>query len=336
MAPHLVHQFLLKLATLGVDLREAGADDHQGAHSAGGAVVHHAQHRIPRHGHDRQVHRLGQVANGRIRPEAADDGGLGVDGVDGPLKAVQDQGFQDAVADACRIAGGADHGHGFRLEEGPQRGRRRHPVAHLQPGHAGFIGDDGKVHLDFAAFLPFLDGEPRLLEDVAHRPVVGVRDGPEPGEAVPYRQQRQPLQQQGAQPLAVQGVVDRESDLGGGFVLGQVRAGGDDAGGAVVGPGDQQGQRGARIGSVAQGLDQLGARGRHGEEAAAPRFGRQPLEECPQGVTIFRPGQVDLSRRAIAQDQPPALRCVLVGLGQIARAYRRFHWRPSSKRRAGT
>jgi hypothetical protein len=68
------------------------------------------------------------------------------------------------------------------------------------------------------------DLEARLAEDVEHRRILRERQRFEAADAVRRSQHRQPLQQHGAETLALKLVVDRECDLGARRIALEVRA----------------------------------------------------------------------------------------------------------------
>jgi hypothetical protein len=214
------------------------------------------------------------------------------------------------MADARRFAGGADHRHLLRTEERAERSHGRDPVPRLQAGQGGFRGHDRQVHLDLAALGPFLEREARLLEDLVHRLVVGVGDRPEVREAVPHGQQRQPLQEERAQALALEGVVHSQCDLGGPLALGLVTPRGDDARFAALRAGDDQTHPRLRIGAPAQGGNLFRTRRRGGEESPPPRPRGKTAEEIQQRVQrvpILRPGDANLGGCAVTQREKVAV-----------------------------
>src|SRR5262249_37600528 len=121
---------------------------------------------------------------------------------------------------------------------------------------------------------------------------------------------------------------DGEGNLGRPLTVRQVRAGGDDARLVGVGAGDNEGEAGARVGAVAQGRDQLRARGRHGEESPPPRLGREAFEEGGEGVAVFRPGRAHVGGAPVAQDEPAGFGRVLVRGRNKAGADGGLHWVP--------
>ena len=201
-----------------------------------------------------------------MRWNTADHGGFRVDRVNRPLKAIQDQRFQNSITDARWIPRSSNHCNRLGLKEGPQRGCCRYAIAHLQTGHTRLARHDGKVHVDFMTFELFLDGKAGFLENVAHRLIGSVRDGPEMGEAIVHSQQGQSLQQQSSQSLTVQGVINGKGHLSRLILFCQVRTGRHDAGFALLAARDHQRQRRFWIGIVAQGSQQFGMWACCGEE----------------------------------------------------------------------
>ena len=78
--------------------------------------------------------------------------------MDGAAKTVHGEGFDDPVADALRIAGRSDHGHGTRIEERSERGGRGDPLAQLQARRRALGRMQRELDLHVAAFIAFLDG----------------------------------------------------------------------------------------------------------------------------------------------------------------------------------
>jgi len=138
------------------------------------------------------------------------------------LKAAADECLEDAIADARRVARRADDGHRPRAKEGSQGRRGGDPVARFESGDGRLARHDRQVHLDLTPAQLLREGESRLAKDVAHGPIIGVGNGPEPGKAVPHRQHRKPFQKERAEAFAVERLVYGECDFGRPFVLREV------------------------------------------------------------------------------------------------------------------
>ena len=105
---------------------------------------------------------------------------------------------------------------GSRLEEGMERGRGEDTVAHLRVADAVLARGDGEVDLDALVLDLRVQRKARLAECLEHQLVLEASQGPEAHEAVPRRQEGQPLEEEAPQPLALKLVIDGEGDFGGG------------------------------------------------------------------------------------------------------------------------
>lgn len=121
VASGLLHDAPLELPPVLAGFAKTRGNHHQRLDAPSGALIDHAEHRIPRHHEDRQIHRLGQLANAGVGLDRAHRRGVRVDGIHRPLEMAQEQRLKEAVADGRGLARGADDRHALRLKERPQR-----------------------------------------------------------------------------------------------------------------------------------------------------------------------------------------------------------------------
>ena len=221
------------------------------------------------------------------------------------------------------VARGADHRHRRRPEERAQRGRGGQPVQQLRAGDArlGGLNCEGELHITM--FERLLHLKAGAMEDLQHGPIVPMGHRPKMRDPMADREQRQALQQQGSQALAVEGVVDRQGDLGHMvlLLLGEVGARGDDAWRPPGGAEDDEGELLARVGGVTQGIDPFAARDRRRKEPPLSRFWRQLLEKGAQGLAVIGLRHADQRGGAVAQDEASGLHRVLVRRGYKQRTH---------------
>jgi len=207
-------ELLLQGVPLLVGLGETRRDDHERPHPCDGTVVHDRQNGVPRDCHDGQIGpRRDRTCRGigRQRPDVRR---VRVHRVDRTEKASGNERVENAGAETGGVAGGADECNGPWLEEGVERGRGEDAVPHFRAADAVLAGGDGEVDLDALILDLRVERKARLAERLEHRLVLDSGQGPEAEEAVPGRQQGQPLEE-APQTLPLEPVVDREGDLGG-------------------------------------------------------------------------------------------------------------------------
>jgi len=118
------------------------------------------------------------------------------------------------------------------------------------------------------------------------------------------RQHRQPFQQYGAEPLAMEQIIDRERDLGARRIALEVRPGGNRPQLAVDLAQREQRRRLRRVRRFAERIEKGARRLGQAEKPAVQRFEREAMEELPQLVAIGRTGEAELHDRSIAQHRP--------------------------------
>jgi hypothetical protein len=84
---------------------------------------------------------------------------------------------------------------------------------------------------------------------------------------------------------------------------GKVRADADDLCLVVTAAADDQRERLARIGVVAEAPDEVFRGARRPEKAQAPGIRRELVEEAPHGVAVGRDGRTNAGRRAVAEHE---------------------------------
>ena len=108
----------LKRRPLGIDLREAGAEDHRAPHPARRAILDRLDGQRRRQGDHRQVGNQRRLGNRRIGRQPLHLGRFRIDRQDRPGKAVPPEEIHRPAADPPGIARGADHGNRTRGENG--------------------------------------------------------------------------------------------------------------------------------------------------------------------------------------------------------------------------
>ena len=252
VAPHFFDQLLLQLPPFTSNFGESRRDHDERLHSPFSTLVDDVKHPLAGNRDDGQVDCLRQLAHRRIGPHRADHGGHGIDGVDRSLEAVNDEGLEDPVAYARKIARRPNDRDRARLKNRAQGGGGKNPIAHFGAVHAGLRRHDREIDLHVAAIEALLDLEPGMTQDLDHPPVLRHRERPEMGDAVTHGQQGQPLQEQRAQSFSLKGILHHYADLGGLRVPRKIGAGGDDGRPSLQGPANDERELGAGIGAVAQ------------------------------------------------------------------------------------
>ena len=110
-------QFPFPLQPLAPGLAETGADDDDGRNPFLAALLQHGRHEAIGDDDHRQVHRVGDVQHGGVGWQAQDLAGPGVDRVEVALVAAFFKISQHRVAQFLRVAGSADDGDRFGMEE---------------------------------------------------------------------------------------------------------------------------------------------------------------------------------------------------------------------------
>jgi len=175
------------------------------------------------HGDHRQVHGAGNALQAGVgqqgphRPPLLADGL--VDGEDRSLEAAENEVFHHPVADALRVAAGPHHGHPLGEEEGVEAGDGGDLLPPLKALRRFLRQDDLKLHLHLAPLPVGLDLEAAFHEDVQHGPVFRQGKGLEAPHAPLGGDEGEPFQKQGAQALALVGVVHQKGHLGGVLAL---------------------------------------------------------------------------------------------------------------------
>src|SRR5262249_40321745 len=195
-------------------LGESGGDHHDAPYAGGGAVADGLFHHRCRNGNHGEVDGSPDGADARETWQALDVRGLRVDGIDGAGKAVLPEVRHQRRTDRSRAARGADDGHGTRAEQGADALRRRGAFA-LQAHFEKLLGLGGAdAEVDDTGFTAAPDHEAALRKDLEHAIVLAEHVRLELGDAGSVGDQRQMLQQHGADAAALMRVRDREGDLG--------------------------------------------------------------------------------------------------------------------------
>lgn len=106
-----------ELAAFAAGFLKARGNDDESLDASGSAFVNGGKHKFRVDNDDRQIHAVGEFADGRISAKSFDLAALGVDRVDVSLEAVFEQALQKIVADRVRTSGGADDGDCTRLQD---------------------------------------------------------------------------------------------------------------------------------------------------------------------------------------------------------------------------
>ena len=198
---------------------EAGADHDDRRDMFGDGVAHHVEDRRRRHDDDRQIDRVWNVRQPRIRWQALHAIG-GRDGSErsGPRKPVARRLLRTAApTPPSRPAPttATDSGSKERTKRRPGGVTRARRVLLLEGG--GLV--EREDHDDDALLRFVLDGEPGVEEHPQHAVVARQHRGPNRGDAMCARVFGQRFEEARADPAALHGVVDEERRLGARRVL---------------------------------------------------------------------------------------------------------------------
>jgi hypothetical protein len=270
-----VEHGLLALAALGlVAVREARRDHEQRAHAAARRLVDDAQHLGGRHRHDRELRRLGQVAQRARRAGRRHHAAAGVHRDRDAGEAAAHDVAIDGAADAVPAVRGADDGDRGGGEQRAQRGhggdvRAVGPALLVALGRAQV---EREVDLAVVGLAPGV--EARAREDPEHRAVSGHHGGVEAGDRARRRDLGELLEQSRGQAAAVHLVGHREGDLGGRRLVEAVVAGDGDNPPVEV---RQQCHPGVAVGVGVVARHDVGAS--EAVEAQVAALGRERVEE---------------------------------------------------------
>ena len=167
-----------------------------------------------RHRHDRQVDGPRDVFHRRVRRDRRDDVGLGVDGVDGAVKARGDQVLQHSVADGPGLSGGADDPDRPGSKERLQRSLGGDAISGLRHRDASLRRLDVQGDLDDPFLQLAVNVVAAVLKDAEHLLVFGQHLGDQAAKARNVGRKCQTLQQDGADTLALVGVFDQKGYFG--------------------------------------------------------------------------------------------------------------------------
>ncbi len=287
----------LGVLAAGTGLGEAGGDDHDAEHLLLRALFDHARNEVGRHDDQRDVDRVGNVEDARVRAHARDRHGGRVDRIHRSLEVVREQVAEQLVADRARVTARADDRDRTRRQDARRRRGFRALLACLDRRDRIVGRLDRETHAD-GAFLEFaVRFPPRVGEHVEHPRVVRQRVRAERRDPVRPRNDREVLEQQRPEAAALLVVLHAERDLGL-VVTGAVVAGdGDDI---VAELGDQ--------GHVRVVVDrgeplEVGRRrrGHRREEPQVQRFVAEPFVEPEEATLVVRTDRADAHRAAVRQ-----------------------------------
>ena len=209
-----LEQLLLEGTSDFIPFCKAGGNDDERFDSTLRAFIDDPQHGVARHGNDCQIDRFRKLRDRCIRADGSDDRCLGIDRIDGSLKAIQNERLQNSVTNAGRLPRCADHSNSGWLEEPAKRGSRKNPIPHFRAVDAGLGWQHGEINLEIATVEPFGQRKTGMAEDFNHAAIVQLSDCPESSEAGPGCEQRKSFQQVRADTLALKPILDRKCHLG--------------------------------------------------------------------------------------------------------------------------
>ncbi len=300
VGPREPDQVALPLPALLAGLGEARGDHDQPVHALGGAVEHDVVDRLGRHGHDRDVHVVGDRRDRRVRRHAGHRGCRRVHDVDPAGVVARHQVAHQRLADRVLAPAGADDRHRARVEE-PLDRRRLGPVL-AAPHHAdrGVGRVDRELQHQHAVLVTADDVVTGVAERLDHPLVVREHLGGEPLDAALATGLGQMLQEQlGDAPTLVL-VLDQEGDLGLRLVGLGVRVVAPDR----DHPAAQEHHQGhpAVVVDLGEAADVARREGRHRrEEAVVLRLVGDPAVELDQQVGVLGPDRPDVGGPAVAQ-----------------------------------
>ena len=283
---------------LGTGLGEAGGDDHDAEHLLLRALFDHARNEVGRHDDQRDVDRVGNVEDARVRAHARDRHGGRVDRIHRALEVVREQVAEQLVADRARVTARADDRDRTRRQDARRRrgfcallaclDRRDRIVGRLDRE----TDADGAV-LEVAVRLP-----PRVGEHVEHPRVVRQRVRAERRDPVRPGNDREVLEQQRPEAAALLVVLHAERDLGLVVAGAVVARDGDDI---VAELGDE--------GHVRVVVDrgepfEVGRRrrGHRREEPQVQRLVAEPFVQAEEPALVVGTDRADAHRAAVRQD----------------------------------
>ena len=180
MCAHEREQFILALAALLADLREAGRDHAERADTGLERGPRGVEHVRTREADDSEVDGLGQLVDRGVGTHTSYGLAAAVDGVRRALEVAGEDVAKDDPSDCLTPRGSADHGHARRREERAERGDDPEVVALLDVDLVGVGRLDRERDLEGPAVEQTRDAEARVLEDAHHRRVVAHHIGDEP------------------------------------------------------------------------------------------------------------------------------------------------------------
>ena len=270
------------------------------------ALGRHLGHRGRRHCDHRQVHRPGQVVDGRHAGDALHGPGVRIDRIDGPGEAAGHDVAQDGPAECAAAPARAHHGDRSRPQ---QRAQARHvrpafPAGHrlqvmAQPVIVVAVGQ-GEGQLDHATGYPPLRGQAGIREYPQHRRVLRQRLGGESLQVALPGQPDQVLEQQAGDAAAVHVIRHGERDLRDAGLPGQLVGG--DADQPVALPGQQRRMVGIRLAADPLGFP-LGRARAHAEKPQVHVFRCHGRVHRAHRLMVLPPGWPDLHRTAVGQQR---------------------------------
>ena len=284
---HEREQTALPLATSLAGLGEPGGDHAEGRHAVTERIRRCVEYMLGGQTDDREVDSIFDLTNRRVRADAGDRLPFEVDGKRG----ADEIGFEDVAeelaADRAAPPRGADHHDRGGGEERAQRGDDGGVVTFLHTRGQGAGRGEREAKLDLAALPRAHQLEPGVGE---HRQSCCVRRhhlGDEPIDAGVARPAGELLEQAGADPAALLGVVDGERHLGSRAPADTCVAPHRDDPLLAIAVGQPAGQRAAlRPVRIEQWLDEPRLDAPEPVEAQEAALVGQPFEECEQSVAI--------------------------------------------------
>ena len=207
-------QTVLALATLLAGLGEAGRDDAKCTHAVPERIRRCVEHMLGRQTDDGEVDRVLDLSDRRVGAYAGDRLAFEVDGERGADEICFEDVAEELASDRATPARRADHGNRARGEEGAQRGDDGGVVAFLDSRRQCAGRGDGERELDLAALTCAPELESGVREHCQRRRVRRHHLGDEPVDAGVARPAGELLEQAGADPASLLGVVDGERHLG--------------------------------------------------------------------------------------------------------------------------
>jgi hypothetical protein len=295
-------QLLLALLALAADLREAGGDHDQRAHSLAQRLLGCIDDERRRKADDGEVDLVRDLVDGPIAADAGDGLALPVHRVRRALEVGAEDVAVELPADRPAPPRSADHGHGSRLEERAERSGHGDVVALVDTRLEALGRGDGEPHLDLAARELAGQLEPDRLEHAEHVAVVGEHLREEGLDSDRRRPARELLEEPGPDPTALELVGDAERGLGDGRVAeALVARDRDDLLAVTLREGPEQ-RASLRPVRVEQPLDELWPDRRNPVESLVQALRRETAEELEQLVGVVGAGRPEPEREAVLED----------------------------------